>query len=223
MADTKISADKIKDYCRDRLKEIRAINDSPIGRNPSGFVCIAAFMGFLSRLAYGKNKRRDPKVTDQTCFMDFITNFMPSKYKPQAKLLYSTFRCGVVHAMSFDPEIEIDRGAYLSDPKNLGRGDADLFISHSSDKTLRKCCNGPVLQKIPNSNSYVLVASVLCDDIESAIDKMFLDQKVRANSEEFVQVQRLINGREVDVNVGLIPASNNAVSTVMLSGNGGVQ
>ena len=191
MAEAKMSTDEIKEYCRDRLKEIRAINAAPIGRNPSGFVCIAAFMGFLSRLAYGTNKQNERK--DREWFVKFVKNFMPSKYEPHTELMYSTFRCGIIHAMSFDPEITIAREKYSFDPN---RGHAELFIAPANiaDEEVLRCCNGQTLQKMKGLNSYVLVASVLCDDIESAIDKMFSDTGVQKNSVLFASVQRPIEG-----------------------------
>lgn len=190
-----MSADEIKDYCQERLKEIRAINDAPIGRKPSGFVCIAAFIGFLSRLAYGTNLQRD-HGNDGKWFRKFVKNFMP-KYGAQAGLMYSTFRCGIVHAMSFDPEISVGRDAYLQDPNNSNRGGAELYITHTLNEQTLGCCNGEVLHKMPGENSYVLVASVLCDDIKRAINTMFDNVAVRCNSEKFVRVQRLIKGRSV--------------------------
>jgi hypothetical protein len=57
-----------------------------------------------------------------------------------------------------------------------------------------RCCSGQTLQKMEGLNSYVLVASILCDDIESAIDKMFSNTGVQENSVAFASVQRLIEG-----------------------------
>ena len=44
----------VQEYCEDRLLEIRSINES--SKTPSGFICLAAFIGFLSHLASGKTE-----------------------------------------------------------------------------------------------------------------------------------------------------------------------
>ena len=192
---------EVKEYCFDRLEEIRRINDGhPC---PSAFVCIAAFMGFLSRLAYGTNLQSD-HGSDGEWFRDFVTNFMPQKYSPQADLMYSTFRCGIVHAMSFDQEIPRDyrdaRSDYLESIGGVNRPTAKLAITHDA-RFIRLCGGGELLQyeKDGKKGPYVLVASVLCDDIALAIDKMFDNRSVCKNCEEFVKVQRLIDGSVVSL------------------------
>lgn len=206
----------IREYCFDRLAEIRRINDGhPC---PSAFVCIAAFIGFLSRLAYGTNNVHDG---DHDIFMKFVKNFMPTKYAcfgSHTDLMYFTFRCGIVHAMSFDPGImdkRIGREAYLNSVgANLAV--ADLAISHS-DELSHLCAGENILRcelKDGAQGPYVLVASVLCDDIRAAIEKMFDEKEIQDNSEGFVKVQRLITGAETHP----IPASVDS-STVSLSGS----
>lgn len=206
----------IKEYCLDRLAEIRRINDGhPC---PSAFVCIAAFIGFLSRLAYGTNNVRD---CDHDIFMKFVKNFMPTKYAhfSPADLMYSTFRCGIVHAMSFDSGITkkgMDREAYLKS-EGANRAAADLAITHS-DEFKSLCANDRLSRCVLKDGSqgpYVLVANVLCDDIATAIKKMFDEKEIQDNSEGFVIVQRLIAGAETKP----ISASSDSATT-SLSGSG---
>ena len=204
----------IKEYCLDRLAEIRRINDGhPC---PSAFVCIAAFIGFLSRLAYGTNNVRN---RDHEIFVKFVQNFMPSKYTPHADQMYLTFRCGIVHAMSFDSgniEKGIDCEAYLNSV-GANRVAADLAITHSDE--LSYLCAGEDLLRCELKDGaqgpYVLVAKVLCDDIATAIDKMFDEKEIQDNSEGFVKVQRLIAGIETQP----ISASSDSATT-SLSGSG---
>ena len=209
---------EVKEYCFDRLEEIRRINDGhPC---PSAFVCIAAFMGFLSRLAYGTNSAKDHK--DGQWFKDFVTNFMPQKYSPQADLMYSTFRCGIVHAMSFDLEIPRayagTRSDYLESIGGVNRPAAKLAITHDA-RFISLCGGGELLQyeKDGKKGPYVLVASVLCDDIAMAIDKMFGENEIQENSTWFIQVQRLITGELVS-DGATSPSCNS--DSVSLSGSG---
>lgn len=179
----------IEKYCNDRLQEIRTINEGH--HCPSAFVCIAAFMGFLSRLAFGTNLAQARE--DGVCFRAFVQKYMPQKYhvSPIPDLLYKTFRCGIVHAMSFDPEIlESNRTVYLANNNGGTQGLPKLAIAH--DTNLSGFCNGGQLQTHHQPGMYVLVADVLCDDLSSAIKKMFQDPAVQNNSEEFVRVQRPI-------------------------------
>lgn len=182
----------IKRYCQERLQEIKAINDDPKHQCPSAFVCIAAFMGFLSRLASGTNlsTARD----DGLCFKNFVQNYMPQKYRGQTfpDLLYKTFRCGIVHAMSFDPEITGNRTVYLASVGGATSGYAKLAITH--DKHWSSLCGGAQLIPEVTSGMYVLVADVLCDDIDWAIVEMFNNPAVQNNSEEYVRTQRPIAG-----------------------------
>jgi hypothetical protein len=192
----------VKDYCIKRLDEIRGINEGhPC---PSAFVCIAAFMGFLSRLAFGTNIKGDHK--DGEWFKKFIQCYMPAKYhaknfaQDQQSLMYNIFRCGIVHAMSFDCEISENRTTYLAEQDWQMRKAPQLFIAH--DSNLSPYCDGERLKDFGKPNSYVLVASVLCDDLRKAINKMFESNSVKANSVEFVHVQRPIRGVVVTADDG---------------------
>lgn len=175
----------VESYCRKQLSAIVDINNAhPC---PSAFVCIAAFMSYLSRLAYGTNVKTDRH--DRDWFVKFVENFMHPKYKKPAELLYRTFRCGILHSMSFDDEIDGDRAIYLAN-LNGNRGCAELAITH--EKAWSHLCNGNQLVQEPTTHAYVLVAEVLCKDIECAITEMFKNVAVQRNCEKFVACQRFI-------------------------------
>ena len=178
---------EIKAYCEERLSEIRAINESH--QCPSSFVCIAAFMGYLSRLAYGTNNKN--RREDRKCFHNFIKNFMPSKYHGKETLMYGTFRCGIIHAMSFDDELSEDNTAFLKRQPCGKRGYSKLAITHNVKYS--RLCTGSKLLKDAKTNAFVLVADVLCDDLESAINNMFADPNARKNAEDFTKCQRYID------------------------------
>lgn len=87
----------VQEYCIDRLEEIRAINE--ISQTPSGFVCIAAFIGFLSNLASGKAEIGSDKANYVNFAMKYMSGLCPDQAK--AEELYEVLRCGLLHAMSF--------------------------------------------------------------------------------------------------------------------------
>lgn len=184
----------IEKYCRDRLSDIVNINTQhPC---PSSFVCIAAFLGYLSRLAYGTNVKSDHR--DGEWFKKFIRNFMPAKYRSHDDLMYRTFRCGILHSMSFDDEIDDARTLYLANNGGSTSGYSALAIAHQ--KSFSYLCSGEQLEREPNTNAYVLVADILCKDIEFAISAMFKNVDVQKNCEEFVACQRYITGKSVPCN-----------------------
>lgn len=178
---------EIKAYCESRLSEIRAINVSH--PYPSSFVCIAAFIGYLSRLAYGTNNKNNRE--DGTWFRNFITNFMPAKYHGMENMMYGTFRCGIIHAMSFDDELSEDNVMFLSKQHTGVQGYSKLAITH--DSKYNSLCSGSQLLA-NNEGMYVLVADILCDDIGKAIDSMFKAKGVQENCERFIKCQRPIMG-----------------------------
>lgn len=186
---------EVESYCRDQLSAIVDINNAhPC---PSAFVCIAAFMSYLSRLAYGTNVKTDRH--DRDWFVKFVENFMHPKYRNHAELMYCTFRCGILHSMSFDDEIDGDRTVWLANHKG-NRADAELAIAH--DKSLSCLCNGNQLVQEPTTHAYVLVAEVLCKDIACAINEMFKNVAVQRNCEVFVECQRFIEGKKVPCPAG---------------------
>lgn len=168
--------DDIKRYCLDRLEEIRFINK--VFHVPSGFVCIAAFIGFLSRLAYGNNVER--QTSDSASYRAFITNFMPQKYNGTELPLYKAFRCGIVHAMSFDSEYA-DIPSRMKTLSRGGRNDtAQIVITHDPVGTSSQ------------GLSLTLNATDFCDDVEKAIHQLFSDPVCLQNAKQFMTCQRPI-------------------------------
>lgn len=178
----------IEKYCRDRLEEIRQINAG--NECPSAFVCIVSLIAYLSRLAYGTNEENDRK--DGKWFRDFVKNFMPPKYLGHEDLLYRIFRCGISHSMSFDSEITTNRGTFLTQCGGQRTGYPELAISHDPQYSIL-CSGSNQLMTLPGTNTYVLVDTVLCDDIEWAIGKLFADSVASQNAEEFAKCQRPID------------------------------
>lgn len=175
--------DEIKRYCLDRLEEIRVINE--VFHVPSGFVCIAAFIGFLSRLAYGTNKKHRE---DASTFMGFVKKFMPSY---DAEDMYSTLRCGIVHAMSFHPAFANGRP---SDKPTSPLSPPVYSITHSESWT-------NLAQSTTNGIGRGIQSAALCNDIENAIKSMFddpLNQIERDNAVKTLAWQPAITGKSVD-------------------------
>lgn len=175
--------DDIERYCLDRLEEIRVINE--VFHVPSGFVCIAAFIGFLSSLAYGRNKKSGE---DHSCFTRFVKKFM-TNYDEEK--MYSTFRCGIVHAMSFYPAYERGRS---SDNPTQPLAPPAYSITHSA--TWKNLATSTT-----NGIGLGIQASALCNDIEDAIKDMFdnpANQSERDNAIKTLAWQPAIAGKQVD-------------------------
>lgn len=169
----------IKQYCQDRLSEITLINE--LVPTPSAFVTIAAFLGFLSLLSYGKNKSGGE---DSKCFRKFVRNFMSQMgYSPDK--MYKTFRCGIVHAMSFYPALR--QGRTSAKPK-VERA-PELLITHSKE----------IANLTERGNIPVLTAGQLCSDLEKIIEAMFKVERVSKNAINFLSWQpAIVGGRSPD-------------------------
>lgn len=178
----------IEQYCVDRLDEIELINI--LSPTPSAFVTIGAFIGFLSRLVYGDNdKKRDGLV-----FKKFVKRFMKG-YPPER--MYKTFRCGIVHAMSFYPTVA---GGRTSDVPSRRRFPWVLIAHDSGCKNLSR-------HTISNHNITVLRAASVIKDLRTTIKTMFLRRDVQKNCVAFTAWQPPIVGE-----------IKNAVGDGMLSG-----
>ena len=173
---------EIKGYCLDRLKEIRVINE--VFHVPSGFVCIAAFIGFLSLLAYGTNKKSGE---DHTCFTRFVKKFMTNY---AGEKMYSTFRCGIVHAMSFYPAYEKGRP---SDKPIQQLAPPPYSITHSAAWP-------NLAPSSTNGGGLGIQAAALCNDIENAVNAMFDDPNNKSERDNAVKTltwQPAITGKPV--------------------------
>ena len=144
----------VQEYCKDRLEEIRAINEK--SRTPSGFVCMAAFIGFLSNLASGKAEIG----SDKDNYVNFAINYMNGLCPDQARAeeLYKTLRCGLLHAMSFC--LPFDPGkmpSTFSQPPNRGK----MSITHDAMPA--------------GSDPDVITFEALYQAVGLAIQKLFAD------------------------------------------------
>lgn len=205
-----MTADEIKEYCKARLQEIEYINH--VSHTPSAMVALAAFVGYLSRLAFwGRSVPNATKTKtqyihkDEDAFNAFIEKFLP-KYKkyystPQPSgaqnfiakkyWLYVVLRCGLVHSMSFYDKWSPDKKPYPA----LPLAKPNVVVSHDS-----RCSNldEPIRYTQDGYNAIVINAFDLCVDLKQAIEAMFRDQAVRDNAEQFVKYQPPIHGLSDD-------------------------
>ena len=135
---------------------------------------------------------------------------MPSKYHGHEDMMYRTLRCGIVHAMSFDDELNEDNSSFLQKQPKGVQGFSELAITHAHQyDTL---CAGAQLKKDQNG-MYVLVADILCDDVGKAINNMFSDQCARDNCARFILCQRPISQLQIQGN-GLVQGCSVSFPTV---------
>ena len=160
MAKATMNRKQLKTYCIDRLHEIEMINYA--SHTPSAFVCIAAFVDFLSSLAFNPNA----EIKDSSKrYKKFLKRYLP-KYEKYVDDFYHTFRCGIVHAMSFYRK-KCDKHNLL--PKVVITHDLNYGKRDRVDKYKK---NG--------FDATIIYAFDLCSDIRSAIDVMF-DSKAKDN------------------------------------------
>lgn len=165
----------VKQYCIDRLEEIKQINAT--SQTPSGFVCIAAFIGFLSNLASGKAEFGH----DNKNYTEFAKNYMKGlcPTKVTAKQLYKTLRCGLLHSMSFSPAFKAGK---MPSNHSHPRTNPSLAITH--DKNPQNASQFKV----------VLTFDELYSEVQSAINSMFNDPIIQSNAMEVVYWQPPIRG-----------------------------
>lgn len=166
--------DGIMAYCLKRLEEIRLINQLfPV---PSSVVTIAAFMGYLSLIAFGSNVLSGE---DGRCFKSFVREFLP---RYDQELMYSTFRCGIVHAMSFYPGLSAPRPSDMPQSRRY----PNLLVTHNESWTN--------LGEVTYDGMHIPAVQVaqLCKDLGVAINKMFSNTSVRRNCVRFMNWQPAI-------------------------------
>jgi len=179
VAAASVSKSSVQEYCQDQLSAIRRINGIESLHTPASFVTIAAFIGYLSRLAYGNNGKRD---CDSKMYIQFITDVLGSikyDYKKMAKDMYYVFRCGLVHAYSFQPPVDA--------PSPM----SNIAISHSSE-TKWDPKSGFYSERKNGKTYTVLNADDLILDLFKAIDKMFKDPVLGPHAVRFALVQQPI-------------------------------
>lgn len=187
-------------YCYDRLAEIECINC--VSHTISSIGCIAAFIGFLSRLTEGDNTRLK---SDKNLFVQFVKKYMPGKYVGYEDLLYGTLRCGILHSMSFHDTIDSfqhqNKSTYpkMSDCRQrLVTDDAELKRFHAQSNKLVVDHNDVTPNvsakfRTTATKQYRLSAFELCCDVRLALDKV--RKKATPNSPlekqilEFVRIQ----------------------------------
>ena len=167
----------IKKYCEDRLGEIRKVAQDG---TPTGFLCLAAFVDFLAKLAAGDDNKREG-------YIDLITNYFPDAYKnftyksgdkDLPAQFYSVLRCGILHGFSLYPDqanrnnSKVRTIVISHDGKDGGK-----TFTHLSNYTNKKF------------DAALLIADKLCDDMSSAIQKMFTYTTVQVNAEKWVKKQ----------------------------------
>jgi hypothetical protein len=172
----------IKTYCEDRLKEIREVSKNG---TPTGFLCVAAFVDFLAKLAAGCDQKRNGyKSLITAYFPDGYKNFtFSSGDKDLPAQFYSVFRCGILHGFSLFP----DR------PNRNGTKVRTIVISHDGkdgSNTYAHLSN----YTDKGFDAALLLADNLCDDLASAIQSMFTYTSVQANAENWVRQQPPIQG-----------------------------
>lgn len=116
------------------------------------------------------------------------------------------FRCGIVHAMSFDPELVkgTDRRVFV----NAGgrAGDAKIQISHTGIHSVNGTTGSSTLPF-----SITLNAKQFVKDIESSITDMFNDSATVDNAKLFVRCQRPIQRVPVAQNVPTLSPTSSSV------------
>jgi hypothetical protein len=201
-----MNVDEIKEYCKARLQEIEFINH--VSHTPSAMVALAAFVGYLSRLAFwghasipGVTWNGGLIGTDEEAFNAFIDKFMPkyAQYFDVQQIgtgtgsqtrkhywLYAVLRCGLVHSMSFYDKWNPNQ-PWPAQPLPKPH----IVVSHDPKYSSP---NDPVSYTQHGVNAIVINAFDLCVDVNSAIEAMFQDSDVRSNAERFVGYQPPICG-----------------------------
>jgi len=166
----------LQEYCEGQLDAIRRINGIGSLHTPASFVVIGAFIGYLSRLAYGTNRKRDPDATFYIKFITDVLGAVKSDYKAIATDMYYVFRCGLVHAYSFRPPLDAPTPTY------------NIAISHSpGSKWVHGC--GFYQVQISGRQYTVLNADDLILDLFKSIDVMFKDPILGPHAIQFGIVQ----------------------------------
>lgn len=171
---------QIKQYCLDRLYEIDRLNDS---HTLSAFSCYAWLIGVLSHLAYAGQVSREAKYrSDEFCYKQFVSSFM-QQYDPT--LMYENFRCGLIHACSFDT---VWKGCEEQLEPNKP---TKLFVTHNVEFQHR---GNPKEIQFKGVKSVVIYYRDLSAAIQNAIEKMFEKSDICQSAREVVKHQRLVAG-----------------------------
>ena len=209
---------EIEVYCKERLQEIEHINH--VSHTPSALCCLAAFVGYLSRLAYwGASQipgvtygQRNKIDTDEDAFNAFIVKCLPlyaSYFSTDLQghkhyWLYTVLRCGIVHSMSFYDKWKPN----VTPQPTLPLPFPPVVVSHSAQYSV---VGTPFPYAPYGQNTIIINAFDLCREVRSAIALMFADPTMRSNAETFVRYQPPIH------DLGKAPAANSAAGSGSIS------
>ena len=169
----------IKEDCLARLKDVRETNEK--AKSLSAFMSILALMGMLAKLAFSKNTSFNPKYSnecgsDQAQFQAFCDYYLLGDPDYEQKindiglsyLLYKYVRCGLLHGGTLTNTRVTTKLIY-----------AKVYLTHrgSSEQTLTEMNSRIKLASVSNEVSVTLDAAFLCNELGSAIEKMFNDHK----------------------------------------------
>jgi hypothetical protein len=174
---------QIKQYCLDRLNEARPII---VNGTPWGFLCLAAFIDFLAKLA----KNVDAKGPGYKDFFKAHAHaYADFRYANGAQDLpeqfYHVLRCGICHSFSLKPDAQAlgqggrEKSIHIS---HDGLDDDGTAYAHLSNYTKKGC------------DAAVLLGGSLCDDLTKLVCDMFSDVTVQTNAEAWVKDHPPING-----------------------------
>lgn len=163
-------------YCEGQLDAIQRMNEFESLHTPASFVAIAAFIGYLSRLAYGSNRGHDPDAKFYIKFITDVLGVVKSDYRAIATDMYYVFRCGLVHAYSFCPPTDAPTPTY------------NIAISHSVGA---KWVQGSGFYQVSKDGKLytVLNAEDLIQDLFKSIEAMFKDPILGPHAIHFGTVQ----------------------------------
>lgn len=177
-----MSADDVKQYFLDRLKEVDVLNE--VG-SLLAFHCYGALIDCIAFFAYGGMPDADQErlKTDGAFFKKFVGSYMTGYC---AKLLYGTLRCGLLHACSYDERSMLSEE--VIDPNDA----TSLYVTHAgafrnhTPKPFRQ--DGKVIM--------LLHAEDFRDSIVTAVENAWANDSVRKSAEQMVCRQRLVTGHK---------------------------
>jgi hypothetical protein len=175
---------QIKAYCLARLNEAKPIITNG---TPWGFLCVAAYVDFLAKLAWNKDeKSKGYKDFFKLCFPDSYNNFTFSGgQKDLPEQFYHVLRCGICHSFSLVPDVM---------SQSSGGRSKSVIISHDGLDT-----DGTAYSHLDNYTKHgydaaILLGGNLCDDLTQVVCNMFSDHSIQSNAEAWVAAFPPIGG-----------------------------
>ena len=178
----------IKEECLAHLKDVRETNEK--AQSLSAFMSILALIGMLSKFAFSRNqslkdKHIDGCGPDQKEYQAFCDCYLLGDNDYEQKLnceglsylLYKYVRCGLLH------------GGTLTNTRTTTKHiHAKIYLKHTGNckQTLGEMNSAIKQASASNEASVILDATFLCDELEKAIEKMFLDAKHKQEIKESI-------------------------------------